>query len=82
MLRTLRSHCRGHGFNPWSGNQDPTYHVAQPREGKKKKDESACPQAILVSREDQYKACGMSEGEKHIGTFLGGSFVFVSFCFL
>ena len=49
---------------------------------KKKKDESACPQAILVSREDQYKACGMSEGEKHIGTFLGGSFVFVSFCFL
>ena len=36
-------------------------------------DESACPQAILVGREDQYKACGMSEGEKHVGTFVGGS---------
>ena len=21
-------HCRGHGFNPWSGNQDPTFSSA------------------------------------------------------
>ena len=47
--------------------------MAQPRKGGKKKDESACPQAILMGRKDQYKACGMSEGEKHVGTFLGGS---------
>ena len=23
----LRFHCRGHGFNPYSGNKDPTCHV-------------------------------------------------------
>ena len=21
---SLRFHCRGHGFSPWSGNSDPT----------------------------------------------------------
>ena len=29
MVKTLCFHCRWHGFDPWSGNQDPTCHVAQ-----------------------------------------------------
>ena len=24
MVRTLRVHCRGHGFDPWLGNEDLT----------------------------------------------------------
>ena len=24
VVRTLCIHCRGHGFKPWSGNEDPT----------------------------------------------------------
>ena len=24
MVRILHFHCRGHGFNPWRSNQDPT----------------------------------------------------------
>ena len=28
VVRTLQFHCRGHGFDPWSGNQDLTCHVA------------------------------------------------------
>ena len=24
VIKTLSFHCRGHGFNPWSGNSDPT----------------------------------------------------------
>ena len=29
-------HCRRHGFNPWSGNYDPTCHAEQPKKKKKK----------------------------------------------
>ena len=36
MVRTPRFHCRGHGFNPWSGNQDPASREVWPK-GKKKK---------------------------------------------
>ena len=35
IARTLCFHCRGHGFEPWSGNSDPASHVAK----KKKKRE-------------------------------------------
>ena len=33
-VKTLRFQCRGHGFNPRSGNQDPTCHVALPKKEK------------------------------------------------
>ena len=35
MVRTLCFHCRVPGFNPWSGNWDPTRHTAGPKEKKK-----------------------------------------------
>ena len=28
VVKTLCSHCRGHEFNPWSGNQDPSCYRA------------------------------------------------------
>ena len=34
MVKTPCFRCRGHGFNPWSGNKDPACHVARPREKK------------------------------------------------
>lgn len=34
MVRTLRFHCRGHKFNPWSGSLDPAGHAAQPKKKK------------------------------------------------
>ena len=30
VVRTLCFQCRGPGFDPWSGNLDPTSHMAQP----------------------------------------------------
>ena len=36
MVRALCYHCQGLGFNPWSGNRDPTSHVAQPKNEKYK----------------------------------------------
>ena len=33
-VRTLCFHCWGPGFNPWSGNWDPTSRMAQPRNKK------------------------------------------------
>ena len=36
-VTTLRFHRRGHGFDPWSGDEDPTCLVAQQKEKKKKK---------------------------------------------
>ena len=37
VVRTLRFHCQRHGFNPWSGNQDPTSHKLQGVAEKKKR---------------------------------------------
>ena len=28
VVKTPCFHCREHGFNPWSGNEDPTCHAA------------------------------------------------------
>ena len=33
-VRTLSFHCRGHRFDPWSGNEDPSCCVARPNEKK------------------------------------------------
>ena len=33
MVKTLHFHCRGQGFDPWSGNEDPACHAV----GQKKK---------------------------------------------
>ena len=38
VVRILHFHCRGHGFNPWLGNQDPACCIAQ----KRKKNEIKC----------------------------------------
>ena len=35
MIRTLYFHCRGHGFNPWSGNKDLASHVVWPKNPEK-----------------------------------------------
>ena len=32
LVRTPRSHCRGHRFDPWSGNYDPTCYAAWPKD--------------------------------------------------
>ena len=37
-VEILSFHCRGHRFDPWSGNQDPACYLAKPK--KKKKDSS------------------------------------------
>ena len=31
VVKTLHFHCRGHRFDPWSGNYDPTCWVAWPK---------------------------------------------------
>ena len=31
VIRTSWFHCRGHEFDPWSGNNDFTCHTAQPK---------------------------------------------------
>ena len=36
VVKTLCSHCQGPGFNPWSGNYDPTKWVPPPKKKKKK----------------------------------------------
>ena len=36
MVKTLHVQCRGCGFDPWSGNQDPTCRVARPKKQKQK----------------------------------------------
>ena len=35
VVKTPCFHCRGHGFDPWLGKQDPTCHVSGPKKGKK-----------------------------------------------
>ena len=50
VIKTPHFHCRGPGFHPWSGNQNPTYHMAQQRkkkERKKKKDWGSSPGSAL-----------------------------------
>ena len=39
VVRALCFHCRGHGFDPWSGNQDSTSHMARPKKKKKNQKE-------------------------------------------
>ena len=36
-VQTRRFHCKGHRFNPWSGNEDRMCHVARPKNKKKKR---------------------------------------------
>ena len=38
IARTLCFHCRGHGFEPWSGNSDPASHVAKKKKKKRERD--------------------------------------------
>ena len=35
VVRTPCFHCRGHGFHPWSGSEDPTCQLAWPKKEKK-----------------------------------------------
>ena len=35
VVKTLRSQCRRHGFDPWCGNSDPACHTARPKKKKK-----------------------------------------------
>ena len=37
MVKTPCFQCRGHGFNPWSGNLGPTGYVVWQKKKKKKK---------------------------------------------
>ena len=36
VVKTPHFHCRGHGFNPWQGSQDPACFVAKKKKKKKK----------------------------------------------
>ena len=38
VVKTPCSQCRGHGFDPWSGNEDPTCHTAWPKKRKQKRE--------------------------------------------
>ena len=50
VVKTLHFQCRGHRFDPRSGNQDPACHMVQPKpflndlkkKKKKKKEASEC----------------------------------------
>ena len=44
VVKTLHFHCRGHGFYPWSGNQDPTCFAAWPNKTQIKKKKKKCLQ--------------------------------------
>ena len=35
MVKNPCFHCRGHGFDPWSGNWDPACHVVWPKKKRK-----------------------------------------------
>ena len=35
VVKTSRSQCRGHGFDPWLGNFDPACRMALPKKKKK-----------------------------------------------
>ena len=36
VVKTPPFHCRGHGFDPWPGNQDPTCHTAWQKKKKER----------------------------------------------
>ena len=38
VVKTPCFQCRRHGFDPWSGNKDPTYHVSRLKEKKIKRE--------------------------------------------
>ena len=50
VVKTLRSQWRGHGYNPWLGNEGPACHKVQP---KREKDKTG-----LSSRSSQHRAGG------------------------
>ena len=53
VVKTVHFHCRGHGFYPWSGNQDPTCFAAWPNKTqiKKKKKSALMPRIRKEGRE-------------------------------
>ena len=49
VVRTPHCRCQGPGFDPWSGNKDPTRRAAWPKEKKRKKrKEKYSQQTILI----------------------------------
>ena len=65
-------HCRGHGFNPWSGNWDPTCHAVQPKTNKKAKTKQ---KNKTTTKKRAVAANGFSEGGRNrwnIRDFQGG----------
>ena len=57
MVKTPHFHCRGHGFNPWKGNEDPTCHVIQPKQQTKWQKPKIKP--------DQFAICCILECRKY-----------------
>ena len=53
-VRTPCCHCRGSGFNPWSGNEDPTSHMAWPKKSRVQKNQG---EETAVSLEGRPKTC-------------------------
>ena len=49
MVKNPCSHCRGHGFHPWAGNEDPACYTVQPRkqERKEKRAQVCTPKHVL-----------------------------------
>ena len=52
MVKTLWFHCRECGFDPWSGNYDPSCHAVRPK--KKRKRERAERRACSPVRREEH----------------------------
>ena len=74
VAKNLCCHCRGHGFDPWSGNYNPTCYVALPKKNKSMKTVSV--HLVLVVKnlpanvgdirdENSILGSGRSPGEGH-----------------
>ena len=46
VVKTLCCQCRGHGFEPWSGNKDPTSHSVQSEKKKKADKHPSAPGSV------------------------------------
>ena len=74
MAKNLCCHCRGHGFDPWSGNYNPTCHVALPKKYKSMKIVSVHLALVVknlsanagdIRDENSILGSGRSPGEGH-----------------
>ena len=61
VVKSLCFQCRGHRFDLWLGNKDPTCHAARPKNKQTKKNTK------------KYTICTSARGKDHIIYFSGSS---------